>query len=146
MIARIRSGCALWALLAGLALLVDTSCEKLVPIPEADYRKTYAGNEETYRLTTKNDRIYEFERFAVTDSTLIILEVKSYGNPPALYKGGRPKAPIIVPWEDVKTLERCKPDTVMTTIAIVGCVCIAGAIVFSIWFGMALAEGLGGLN
>ncbi|MDD4857294.1 MAG: hypothetical protein PHD74_04215 [Candidatus Krumholzibacteria bacterium] len=146
MIARIRSRGALWALLGGLAFLVDTSCEKLVPVPETDYRKTDAGKKETYRLMTKDDRVYEFKRFAVTDSTLIILEVKSYGDPPSPYETSMIKAPVLVPWKDVKTLERCEPHTVMTTIAIIGGVCLAGAILARILVAAALSEALGGMN
>lgn len=93
-------------LIAGLLFLVDTSCTKMIPIPEADYRKTDAGRMETYRLTTKENRIYDFEKFSVTDSTLVILEVKSYGKNPSLYDVSKIETPIVIPWSDITSLER----------------------------------------
>ena len=105
-------------LLAGVLLLINSSCAKVIPIPETDYRKTDPSKDKTYRLTTKEDRVYDFNRFMVTDSTLIILEVKTYDRPSFLV-GPSGQEPIVVPWGSVKSLERYSYNNKLTKIMIV---------------------------
>ena len=99
-----RGPCLL--LLAGLSFLVDISCAKMVPVPESDLEKSNAGNKRTYRVTTRDDLVYEFRRFETTDSALVILKVASYGENPSLYDAGTIKAPVAVPSNDVESLSR----------------------------------------
>ena len=100
-------------LLTGLLVLVDTSCAKMIPIPETDYRKTDAGRKDAYRLTTRDDVVYEFKKFETTDSALVILEVTSYSKNPSLYDASRIKVPVVVSWNDVESLERIEHNYIL---------------------------------
>jgi len=133
-------------LLAGLLFLVDTSCAKMIPIPEVDYKKTDAARKETYRLTTKENRIYDFEKFSVTDSTLVILEVKSYGENPSLHDVSKIETPVVVPWGDVTSLERYDYWNLGTALGIVGCVTVAGCVLYYVLMMATLGAALSGLN
>jgi hypothetical protein len=127
-------------LLAGMLFLVDSSCAKMIPIPEADYRKTDPRRDETYRLTTKEDRVYSFNRFTVTDSALVILEMKTYDQPSFL-GAPRDQEPVVVPWKDVKSLERFGLHNKLTKLMIVAGV--AGVLYVAFWVvvGIGLSEG-----
>jgi hypothetical protein len=126
-------------LIAGLQLLVDTSCAKMIPVPEAERRKTDPARNETYHLTTKGGRIYEFKRFAVTDSTLVILEIKSYGKTPSFYEMDTIRTPIAVPWTDVASLERLEYRNRATVLVLVGVMSLVTA-------GILWVLALGGLE
>ena len=134
-----RAG-AISMLLAGMLFLVDSSCAKMIPIPEADYRKTDPRRDETYRLTTKEDRVYSFNRFTVTDSALVILEMKTYDQPSFL-GAPRDQEPVVVPWKDVKSLERFGLHNKLTKLMIVAGV--AGVLYVAFWVvvGIGLSEG-----
>ena len=133
-----RAG-AISMLLAGMLFLVDSSCTKMIPIPEPDYRKTDPRRDETYRLTTKEDRVYSFNRFTVTDSALVILEMKTYDQPSFL-GAPRDQEPVVVPWKDVKSLERFGLHNKLTKLMIVAGV--AGALYVAFWVvvGIGLSE------
>lgn len=135
-----RSAGAISMLLAGMLFLVDSSCTKMIPIPEADYRKTDPRRDETYRLTTKEDRVYSFNRFTVTDSALVILETKTYDQPSFL-GASRDQEPVVVPWKDVKSLERFGLHNKLTKLMIVAGV--AGVLYVAFWVvvGIGLSEG-----
>ena len=134
-----RKAGAISMLLAGVLLLMDSSCATMIPIREADYRKTDPRRDETYRLTTMEGLVYDFNRFTVTDSTLVILEVKTYDTPSFLCAQSGHE-PVVVPWKDVKSLERFNYHNTMTRLMIVAGV--AGALYVAFWVvvGIGLSE------
>jgi hypothetical protein len=98
------------ALLCALIALVGSSCEKLVPVPTAGAKEAPPDGKTTYRLTTRDERIYEFRRFEATDSTFVILEVTACGRGPAHCDPAGIKTPLIIPRRSVATLERIERD------------------------------------
>ena len=136
-----------WALFAGFLFLVDSSCATMRPMPETDYKAADPARNKTYRLTTKDKRVYEFKKFAVTDSTLVILEVVSYRARPFEMNAikGSVVTPVVIPWDDVKSLQRAERSNFLTVIAITAGVAVVGGIV-CIWVIGAALSGLGGLN
>ena len=115
-------------LLAGLSLLADISCAKMVPVPESDLEKSNAGNKRTYRVTTRDDLVYEFKKFEATDSALIILDVTSFGRNPSLHDVSTIKAPVIVPWNDVESIERIERNYILAGLVAAA----AGAVLYGI--------------
>ena len=115
-------------LLAGLLLLVGSSCAKLVPVPGGDLKEAGRGRKDAYRLTTKDDVVYEFKKFEATDSALVILEVTSYSKNPSLYDASRIKVPVVVSWNDVESLERIECDYTLSVVVAAA----AGALLFGI--------------
>jgi transglutaminase/protease-like cytokinesis protein 3 len=105
-------------LLAGLWLVVNTSCAKMILVSQADHRKIDPLKGETYRLTTTSGLVYEFKRCATTDSLLVILEIKSFGRNPSIQKTSAAEAPIAVPWDEIATVERIKTDYYMSILAV----------------------------
>jgi hypothetical protein len=103
-------------MVAGLLFLVDVSCAKMVPVPESGLEKNNAGNKRTYRITTRDNLIYEFKEFEATDSTLVILGVTSFGRNPSLHDASKIKAPVIVSWNDVESIERIEPNYFLTVL------------------------------
>lgn len=108
-----------WALFAGVLFLLESSCATMRPIPEADYKTSDSTGNKTYRLTTNDERVYEFKRFAVTDSTLHILEGKVRAIDDPSREMNRIKAPVVVPWDEVRNLERFERSNTWTVIGIV---------------------------
>ena len=132
-------------LFAGFLLLLESSCAKSVPIPKADYRAADPAEKATYWLTTRGEHIYEFERFAVTDSTLIIIEVKSHGSHAPLFDMGKVETPVVIPWDDVVSFERRERSNLRTALAISAGVILVGGVVAVAVVAAALS-GLGSLN
>jgi hypothetical protein len=122
-----------WLLFAGSLLLFDSSCSTMRPMPETDYKAADPTKNKTYRLTTKDKRVYEFKEFAVTDSTLVILEVKSFGRSSWPDDLSRIKTPIVIPWGDVKSLERAERSNVLTAFAITAGAVVLGGVLFVVW-------------
>jgi hypothetical protein len=119
-------------LLCLLLILMDSSCAKLVPVPDADYRGTRADGREAYRLATRDGFVYEFKEFEATDSTLVILGVQSYGKTPSLSDPKSVKTPVVVPWGDVASLERIERHYVLPVLlAAAAGALLYGIIVFS---------------
>jgi hypothetical protein len=135
-------------LLAGLLLLFDSSCAVMRPIPEDGYKTAGPTGNDTYRLMTKDKRVYDFKRFAVTDSTIVILEVESYRAKPYEMDAikGSIVTPVVIPWDDVKSLERAERSNPMTVVAITAGVVLAGGFVLAVIAAYAVATGLSGLN
>jgi hypothetical protein len=119
-----------WALFAGLLFLVESSCSTMRPMPETDYKAADPAKNKTYRLTTIDKRVYEFKEFAVTDSTLVILEVKSYGRSSWPDDMSRIKTPVVIPWDDVKSLKRTERSNILTAFAITSGVIVLGSVLF----------------
>jgi len=111
-----------------LLLLVDSSCAKLVPVPGGDLKEAGRGRKDAYRLTTRDDVVYEFKKFEATDSALVILEVTSYSKNPSLYTASQIKVPVIVSWKDVESLERIEHDYILSVLVAAG----AGAVMYGI--------------
>lgn len=143
---RARNIGARWSLFAGLLFLVDSSCAKMIPIPEAEYRETGSGKKATYRLTTREDRIYDFSTFAVTDSTLIILKGTAYGTTGSLHDASAIETPFVVPWSDVKSLERYKYWNAGTALVIVSGVIVVGFGLYVLFVIYAVSGALKGAN
>ncbi len=142
----LRSAGRYWALFAGLLFLIESSCAVRMPVLETDLKKADLAGSETYWLKTQDRHVYEFEKFAVTDSTLIILEGKSYGMDDLSRTMSRLKAPVVIPWGDVESLERAERSNVMTAFAIAAGVIVVGGVVFAALWVHAIAEGLSHQN
>jgi len=111
-----------------LLLLVGSSCAKLVPVPGGDLKEAGRGRKDAYRLTTRDDVVYEFKKFEATDSALVILEVTSYSKNPSLYTASQIKVPVIVSWKDVESLERIEHDYILSVLVAAA----AGAVMYGI--------------
>jgi hypothetical protein len=103
------------------------------PMPAIDYKAADPVKNKTYRLITKDKRSYEFKKFAVTDSTLVILELKSYGRTSRPDDLSKIKTPVVIPWDDVKSLERTERSNVMTAFAITAGAVVLGSVLFVVW-------------
>jgi hypothetical protein len=137
-----------WTLFAGVLLFLESSCATMRPIPEADYKATDPARNKTYKLTTIDKRVYEFKEFAVTDSTLVILEVVSYRARP-YEMNAIPKSfdtPIVIPWDYVKSLEMAERSNFLTAIGITTGVVVVGGLALAVFVAWAFAEGMSGLN
>ena len=121
-----------WVSLAGLLLLLESSCATMRPIPETDYKAADPARNKTYWLTIKDKRVYEFKKFAVTDSTLVILEVTSYGRSSWPDDMSRIKTPVVIPWDDIKSLERSEHSIPLTMVAIMAGVIVVGSIIYTV--------------
>ncbi|MCX5754097.1 MAG: hypothetical protein NTW97_10740, partial [Candidatus Krumholzibacteria bacterium] len=123
------------------------SCAVMRSIPQADYKEVDTARNKTYRLTKKDKRVYEFKEFAVTDSTLVILKVVSYRHKPFEMSAipGSVVTPVVIPWDDVKSLERAERSNLLTALAITGGVAVVVGIV-CIWVVGGALSGLGDLN
>jgi hypothetical protein len=135
-----------WLLLAGVLFLLESSCSTMRPMPATDYKAADPSKNKTYRLTTKDKRVCEFREFAVTDSTIVILKVTSYGRSSWPDDMSRIKTPVVISWDDVKSLERIERSNVMTAFAITAGVIVVGSIAFGVALGIAAAQGLSHLN
>jgi hypothetical protein len=137
-----------WMLLAGILFLLESSCATMRPIPETDYKATNPARNKTYKLTTIDKRVYEFKEFAVTDSTLVILEVVSYRARP-YEMNAIPESvdtPIVIPWDYVKSLEMAERSNLLTAIGITTGVVVVGGLALAVLVAWAFAEGMSGLN
>jgi hypothetical protein len=135
-----------WVVFAGVLFLLESSCATMRPIPESDYKAADPAGNKTYKLTTKDKRSYEFKKFAVTDSTLVILKVTSYGRSSWPDDLSKIKTPVVIPWDDVKSLERTERSNAMTAFAIAAGVIVVGGVVFTALWVHAITEGLSHLN
>jgi hypothetical protein len=135
-----------WILLAGILFLFESSCATMRPMPAIDYKAADPAKNKTYRLITKDKRSYEFKNFAVTDSTLVILELKSYGRSSRPDDLSKIKTPVVIPWDDVKSLERRERSNGMTAFAITAGVLVVGGVVLAALWVQAITEGLSHLN
>ncbi len=117
-----------WMLFAGVLFLLESSCATMRPIPDADYKAADPAGNKTYRLTTKDKRVYEFKKFAVTDSTLVILEVESYKTSHFEMSTFKRSVvtPVVIPWDYVKSLEISKASIPLTVIGITAAVAVMG--------------------
>lgn len=117
-----------WLLFAGVLFLLESSCATMRPIPDADYKAADPAGNKTYRLTTKDKRVYEFKKFAVTDSTLVILEVESYKTSHFEMSTFKRSVvtPVVIPWDYVKSLEISKASIPLTVIGITAAVAVMG--------------------
>ncbi len=131
-----------WVLFAWVLFLLESSCATMRPIPESDYKAADPAGNKTYKLTTKDKRSYEFKKFAVTDSTLVILKVTSYGRSSWPDDLSKIKTPVVIPWDDVKSLERTERSNAMTAFAIAAGVIVVGSIAFAVALGISAAHGL----
>jgi hypothetical protein len=131
-----------WLSFAGVLFLLESSCAIMKPIPQTDYRITDPAGKKTYRLTTKDKRSYEFKKFAVTDSTIVILKVTSYGRSSWPDDLSKIKTPVVIPWNDVKSLERAERSNGMTAFAITAGVIVVGSVVLAVLWAHAIGEGL----
>jgi hypothetical protein len=122
-----------WLLFAGVLLILESSCAAMRPMPETDYKAADPTRNKTYRLTTKDKRSYEFKKFAVTDSTLVILEVTSYGRSSWPDDLSKIKTPVVIPWDDVKSLERPERSNLLTAVAITAGAAVLGGVLFVVW-------------
>jgi hypothetical protein len=121
-----------WLFFAGLLFLLESSCTTMRPMPETDYKAADPSRNKTYRLTTKDKRVYEFKKFAVTDSTLVILELKSYGRSSWPDDLSKIKTPVVIPWDDVKSLGRAEHSIPLTMVAIMAGVIVVGSIIYTV--------------
>jgi hypothetical protein len=121
-----------WMLFAGVLFLLESSCATMRPMPETDYKAAEPAKNKTYRLITKDKRSYEFKKFAVTDSTLVILEVTSYGRSSWPDDMSRIKTPVVIPWDDIKSLERSEHSIPLTMVAIMAGVIVVGSIIYTV--------------
>jgi hypothetical protein len=137
-----------WQLFAGLLFLLESSCATMRPIPETDYKAADPSRNKTYKLTTIDKRIYEFKKFAVTDSTLVILEVVSYRARPYEMSAipGSVVTPVVIRWEYVKSLERAERSNSLTAIGITTGVVVVGGLALAVLVAWAFAEGMSGLK
>ena len=135
-----------WMLFAGVLFLLDSSCAIMRPMPETDYKAADPAGNKTYRLMTKDKRSYEYKKFAVTDSTIVILELKSYGRSSWPDDLSKIKTPVVIPWDEVKSLERSERSNLYTAIWITTSVVVVGYIVYEVWVGISIATGLSHLN
>jgi hypothetical protein len=99
-------------------------------MPESDYKAADPAKNKTYRLTTKDNRVYGFKKFAVTDSTIVILKVTSYGRNSWPDDLSRIKTPVVIPWDDVKSLKRTERSNILTAFAITAGVIVLGSVLF----------------
>ena len=136
-----------WMLFAGLLFLVDSSCATMRPVPETDYKAADPAKNKTYRLTTKDKRVYDFKEFAVTDSTLVILEVVSYRARPFEMNAipGSVVTPVVIPWDEVKSLERAERSNLLTAFTITAGVIVVASIAYTLVL-IAALSGMSGLN
>jgi hypothetical protein len=126
---RKKNAASYWVLFAGILFLLESSCAIMRPIPKAEYRAADPTGNKTYRLTTNDERVYEFKRFAVTDSTLVILEGKTREIDDPSREMNRIKAPVVVPWDEVGILERFERSNTWTVIGIlVGAAAVYGIV------------------
>ena len=121
-----------WLLFAGVLFLLESSCSTMRPMPETDYKAADPARNKTYRLTTKDKRSYEFKKFAVTDSTLVILEVTSYGRSSWPDDLSRIKTPVVIPWDEIKSLGRSEHSNLLTMFAITAGVIVVGSIIYTV--------------
>jgi hypothetical protein len=121
-----------WVSLAAVLFLLESSCSTMRPMPETDYKAADPSRNKTYKLTTIDKRVYEFKKFAVTDSTLVILEVVSYRARPFEMNAipGSVVTPVVIPWDYVKSLERAERSNLLTVFAITTGVIVVGGVVF----------------
>jgi hypothetical protein len=138
---------ALSLLFAGLLFLVESSCAVMRPIPEGAYGTADPAENTTYRVTTNDNRVYDFKKFAVTDSTIVILEVESYRAKPYEMDAikGSVATPVVIPWDKVTSLERAEHSNLMTAVGIAVGVLLVGSIV-SVVVIMKALSGLSRLN
>jgi hypothetical protein len=115
-------------LLAGLLLLFDSSCAVMRPIPRTDYKMTDPCRNKMYRLITRDDREYGFRQFAVTNSTIVILKLESYGRNSWPDDLSRIKTPVVIPWDDVRSLQRAERSNLYTAIWIIVPVVVVGCV------------------
>ncbi len=146
MIGRICSSAAALTLCTALLVLLDSSCAKMVPVPDADYMEARQSRKGKYLVRTRDNRVLVFDRYQMTDSTLVILRVTASGE-----GSGTPspatavQTPIAVPWRDVVSLERYDYWNAKTWFGIgAGLAVLAiGALTLAV---VAFAAGLSGLN
>jgi len=116
-------------------------------MPETDYKAADPAGNKTYRLTRTDEQVYDFKKFAVTDNALVILEVISYRARP-FEMNAIPRSvvtPVVIRWDDVKSLERAERSNILTAFTITtGVVVLAGAV--CVWALATALSGLGGLN
>ena len=125
-----KNAAGYWALFAGILFLLESSCATMRPMPESDYKAADPAKNKTYRLTTKDNRVYGFKKFAVTDSTIVILKVTSYGRNSWPDDLSRIKTPVVIPWDDVKSLKRTERSNILTAFAITAGVIVLGSVLF----------------
>jgi hypothetical protein len=123
-----------WLLLAGVLFLLESSCSTMRPMPEMDYRAVDPARNKMYRLTTLDKQVYDFKKFAVTDSTLVILEVESYRSTHfemSTYKRSV-VTPVVIRWDHVKSFEISRRSILATAIGITAVVVVGGSIAFAL--------------
>ena len=131
------AACVLFASL--LPVLVESSCASMRPISEADFERVDPAENKTYRLTTNDRRVYEFKKFALTDSTLVILDVASFKAAPYAMDAvkGSVVSPVVIPRHDIASLERAERSMSSMAIGITAGVVMGsisvGSIVFAGW-------------
>jgi hypothetical protein len=121
-----------WTVLAGLLFVFNSSCATMVRVPEEDYVKVDPSRHDQYRLVTNQGGVYEFTRFAVTDSTIVILEVVPSVNASSPPDSSAAETPVVVQWYDVKSLERGDPRVGETVVATLGVICVGGAVLSAV--------------
>ncbi len=136
---------ALIATLAGLLFLIHSSCSTMRAMPETDYEAADPAGNKMHKLTTTDGRVYEFKKFAVTDSALVILEVTSFGRSSWSDDMSRIKTPVVIPWVEIQSLERAERSNLKTAIAITAGVVVVGGIVYTALAIRAISLGLGSL-
>ena len=100
--------------------LILSSCSQAARVPQSELT---SGTERTglHRIQTVDDQ-FVVQRFAVTDSTINILEFAETDG-----RYGRAELPVVIDLDDVKSVEKISTDNdhgglILWTVAIVGIV------------------------
>ena len=119
-----------WLSLAGVLFLLESSCATMRPIPETDYKAADPSRNKTYRLTTVDKQVYDFKKFAVTDSTIVILEVESYRSTHFEMSTFKRSVvtPVVIRWGRVKSLEIAETSILLTAIGIAAGLAVVGSL------------------
>jgi len=128
----------LWlALAVGVLAIFMMSCDRHTRIPSSQWENQESRAGDQWDVTT-HEAIYRVQRFAATDSTVIIEEASEalyYAGeayPPGLRRtGAQLELPMTIPYGEVKSIERVEFSGVRTTLLTVGIAAGVGAVV---WF------------
>jgi hypothetical protein len=100
-----------------MAALLFAGCSKAVVIPRDDLANEKYRAVGDYRIKLRGWNEYHARKFSVTDSTVVIEELKQSDD---LYKQKRHDMPIVIPNREVEYIGEMQANKPMTVITLVG--------------------------
>jgi hypothetical protein len=118
-----------------LVALLLTGCSKAVVIPREDLTRTEYRKVGDYRIKMHGWNEYHARRFSLTDSTVVIEELKKSDD---RYELKKHDMPIVVPLNEVEYIGEMNTNWPLTAVVLAG---IGGVVLFWVW--IAASGGIG---